>query len=66
MLLRADFDSAKSRRHLFADCAAFARKIALTKRIVWFDGPKAAPSFNHAWYLWDWQHRGLPVLAYAA
>ena len=46
-------------------CPAFARKVVLTKRIVWFDGPKAAPSFNHAWYIWDWKHRGSPMLAYA-
>jgi hypothetical protein len=36
----------------------------LTKRIIWFDGPKAAPSFNHAWYIWDHAHTGMPVLAY--
>jgi hypothetical protein len=65
MLLRCDFDHAKSRRHLFADCPAFAKKIILTKRIVWFDRPKAAPSFNHAWYLWDWRHTGKPTIEYA-
>jgi hypothetical protein len=36
----------------------------LTKRIIWFDGPKAAPSFKHAWYIWDHAHTGMPVLAY--
>jgi hypothetical protein len=70
MLLRADFDSAASRSHIFADCPVFARKIVLRKRIVWFvqaDGkPKASPSFNHAWYLWDFQHRGAPALSWAA
>lgn len=64
MLLRADFDSAKTRRHLFADCAQFSKKLVLTKRIVWFDGPGAAPSYNHCWYLWDWQHKGAPTIAY--
>jgi len=54
MLLRTDFDHAKTRRHLFADHPAFTAKIVLTKRIVWFDRPGAAPSFNHAWFLWDW------------
>jgi len=42
----------------------------LTRRIVWFveaDGkPKASPSFNHAWFLWDWQHAGPPVIAYSS
>jgi hypothetical protein len=51
MLLRCDYDHAKTRRHLFRDCAAFACKLALTKRIVWFDAPGAAPSFNHAWFI---------------
>jgi hypothetical protein len=65
MLLRCDYDHARSRAHLFADCQAFAKKLVLTRRIVWFDGPRAAPSFNHAWYLWNQQHSGPPTLAYA-
>jgi hypothetical protein len=68
MLLRTDFDHAKSRAHLFRDCPAFAKKLVLTKRIVWFaednGKPKAAPSFNHAWYIWDWRHEGAPTIAY--
>ncbi len=64
MLLRTDFDHAKTRAHLFHGCKAFSKKIVLTRRIVWFDGPNAAPSFNHAWYIWDWQHSGSPILAY--
>lgn len=68
MLLRTDFDHAKSRVHLFRDCSAFAKKLVLMKRICWFveaDGkPKASPSFNHAWYIWDWRHEGPPTIAY--
>jgi hypothetical protein len=69
MLLRADFDHAKGRRHLFADCPAFAKRLVLTRRIVWFvdpltGKPKAAPSTNHSWYLWDHRHRGAPEVAY--
>jgi hypothetical protein len=37
MLLRTDFDHAKGRAHLFRDCPAFAKKLVLTKRIVWFE-----------------------------
>jgi hypothetical protein len=48
MLLRTNYDHAATRQHLFSDCNAFAKKIVLTKRIVWFDGPGAPPSFNHA------------------
>jgi hypothetical protein len=65
MLLRTDFDHARSRQHLFGQCPQFARKVVLCKRIVWFDRPGAAPSFNHAWFIWEWLHSGPPVLAYA-
>ena len=69
MLLRCDFDHAKGRGYLFRECRAFSQKIILTKRIVWFveaDGkPRASPSFNHAWYLWDWKHSGPPMIRYA-
>jgi len=64
MLLRTDFDHAKTRSNLFADCSAFAKKIVLTKRIKWFEDSKGQPSFNHAWFIWDWRHKGPPTLAY--
>ncbi len=68
MLLRTDFDHAKSRAHLFRDCPAFAKKVVLTKRIAWFveanGRPKASPSFNHSWWIWDWTHEGPPTIAY--
>lgn len=64
MLLRTDFDHAKTRAHLFANHRAFAKKVVLTKRIKWFEDSKGRPSFNHAWFIWDWQHQGPPTLAY--
>jgi hypothetical protein len=64
MLLRTDFDHAKTRAGLFAQCPAFAKKIVLTKRIRWFEDSKGSPSFNHAWFIWDHQHNGPPTLAY--
>ncbi len=66
MLLRTDYDHAKTRQHLFSGCKAFAKKLVLTKRIVWFESAEksAAPSFNHAWYIWDHKHAGPPTLAY--
>jgi len=70
MLLRTDFDHAKTRRHLFADHPAFAKKIVLRKRIRWFEPKpgekKKSPSFNHAWFIWDWRHGGEPTIAWAA
>ena len=64
MLLRVDFDSAKTRSHLFAECPAWSKKIVLTNRIVWFEGG-SSPSFNHCWYVWDWQHEGPATIHYA-
>jgi hypothetical protein len=64
MLLRTDFDHAQTRRHLFADCPAFAKKLVLTRRIRWFEDSGGSPSFNHAWFFWDHKHKGPPTLAY--
>ena len=69
MLLRSDFDHAKKRAHLFANCGEFAKRIVLTRRIVWFvdpltGKPKASPSENHAWLIWDHKHRGPAEIAY--
>ena len=65
MLLRIDFDSGKTRTNLFRDCQAFAHKIVLLDRIVWFEHGKAQPSDNHAWFIWNAQHRGPPTISYA-
>jgi hypothetical protein len=64
MLLRTDFDHARSRRHLFGECSAFSKKLVLTRRIKWFEDSRGQPSFNHAWFIWDWEHKGPPTLAY--
>jgi hypothetical protein len=64
MLLRTDFDHAKTRQHLFGKSETFAKKIVLTRRIKWFEDSKGHPSFNHAWFGWSWKHRGQPTLAY--
>lgn len=65
MLLRCDFDSAKGRRRFFNDCRTFTKKVTLTKRIKWFEDSDGSPSFNHAWYIWDFRNTGAPTLAYA-
>lgn len=64
MLLRTDFDHAKTRQDLFGKHPYFAKKVVLTKRIKWFEELKGQPSFNHAWFIWDFQHQGAPTLAY--
>jgi hypothetical protein len=66
MLLRVDFDSGKTRTPLFGGCAAFAGKIVLLDRIAWFEREGAAPSDNHAWFIWDKRrHQRLPTISYA-
>jgi hypothetical protein len=64
ILLRTDFDHAKSRKHLFVGCPHFAKKLVLTKRIRWFEDSNGSPSFNHCWMIWDRKHQGPPTLAY--
>jgi hypothetical protein len=63
MLLRNDFDSAISRQHLFRNNSMFAGKLVLLNRIKWFVGP-SSPSDNHAWFLFDRDHRGGPSIRY--
>jgi hypothetical protein len=69
LLLPNDFDCAKTRRHLFGDCPAFAAKITLTKRIVWFERvgseERAAPKENHSWFVWRRPVIGRPIVLYA-
>jgi hypothetical protein len=63
MLLRVDFDSGKTRTHLFRDCPMFSRKVVLLDRIMWFPGD-VGPSTNHAWFIWDKRHRGPATISY--
>ena len=64
MLLRTDFDHAQGRQNLFGKCWQFSRKVVLLRRITWFEPATASPSFNHAWFIWNWQHTGKPTLHY--
>jgi hypothetical protein len=70
MLLRNEFDSAKTRRRLFGWCPAFTRKIVLLDRPVWFEEKKpmhtlpgykkTSPRHNYSWFVWDWSNGGKP------
>lgn len=64
MLLPVDFDSGKTRMTIFGENQHFSRKIVLVNRIRWFNGKSG--SINHAWFIWDHKHVGLPRLRYAA
>lgn len=53
-LLRSDFDSAKTRAHLFRDNAHFWGEVRLLKRIQWTNiVHTAGSSQNHCWFIWD-------------
>jgi hypothetical protein len=65
MLLRADFDSGKTRTHIFRDEPRWHKKIVLLDRINWFEGPGlAGSSTNHAWYIWKYDNTSPPVIEY--
>ena len=55
MLLRNEFDCAKSRKNIFGNKSPFASKIVLTRRPKWITGTKGSPRHNYAWYIWDWK-----------
>jgi hypothetical protein len=65
MLLDTNYAHAKTRRHLFADCPMFSKKIELLRRIIFFPRPGASPSTNHAWFCWSRDHVGPPTLVFA-
>jgi hypothetical protein len=66
MLLRIDFDSGRTRVHLFRDHEYFAGKVVLLNRVVWFEREGApGPSENHSWFIWDRRHHGPPTIRYA-
>ncbi|NRA89194.1 MAG: hypothetical protein HRU28_17820 [Rhizobiales bacterium] len=65
MLLPVTFDSGKTRRHLFADCPAWKKKIILTDRIEWANIEKTnESSTDHAWFIWDWSNENVPINTY--
>lgn len=54
MLLRNEFDSGKTRKHLFGECLAFHKKIILTERPKWIEDTEGNPRHNFAWFVWNW------------
>jgi hypothetical protein len=65
-LLSLHFDSARTRRDLFADNPHFKAKYTMIRRIRWDNlvQSKAGPSQNHAWYVWDTEHKGPPIMGW--
>ena len=65
LLLPCDFDSGKTRVHLFRDCPHFVGKIVLMRRVKWFvhpTKPKMGPKENSAWFLWTSTRRQQPPI----
>lgn len=63
MLLRNEWDCAKSRTYLFTK-KPFRCKIVLTKRPRWIEGTTTSPRHNYSWFVWDWSYQGKPYLEY--
>jgi hypothetical protein len=64
MLVRNEYDSAKTRQWMFRH-PAFMRKIVLTKRPRWIEGEGASPRHTYAWLVWDWSSCGQePVICW--
>ncbi|MCW1844165.1 hypothetical protein [Prosthecomicrobium hirschii] len=53
LLLPADFDHAKTRRHLFGDCRHFAGCITLRRRIQWFEDGEHSNTQYHKLFIWQ-------------
>jgi len=67
MLLPHGWDMAQERAHLFEGCPDWRQKIAIRKRIRWFEGSKGNPRGHHAWFLWDCRRLGaLPTTYWPA
>jgi hypothetical protein len=58
LLLPVDFDSARSRTHLFRDCPSVTGRLILLRGIVCFANGPASESANHMW--------GIPAIMAAA
>lgn len=60
MLLRNEWDSAKSRTHLFTPDSHFLSKIVLTSRPRWFPDSTGSPRHNYSWFVWMDEAEGVP------
>jgi hypothetical protein len=63
MLLRNEYDSARSRVDLF-NRPPFARKLVLTSRPVWIPDSTGAPRHNYSWYVFSHKHQEPATLHY--
>jgi len=60
LLMRTQWDHAKSRQHLFKK--PFAASIRLLFRPYWSDQRKASPIHSYQWLIWDKRWTGAPIV----
>ncbi len=65
MLLRSEFNAAKTRRDIFGDCEHYFGEVVLTKRPRWDwwfrEKPIAGPRHNFSWFVWAKRKVGEPA-----
>lgn len=64
MLLRTQFDHAKTRYNMFAGHPFYAGQIKMTFRPIWFAEGESTPIHNYVWQIWvkDWNRP--PIVQY--
>ena len=64
MLLRTQFDHAKTRYNMFADHPLYAGQIKMTFRPIWFLAGESTPIHNYVWQIWIKGWNSLPIIRY--
>ena len=64
MLLRNNFDFAKSRWDMFAANPFYYGQIHMLFRPKWFTDDRASPIHNFVWHIWRLRMSGKPVVEY--
>jgi hypothetical protein len=65
ILLRSNFDHAKSRWGMFAGCKYYYGQIKLLFRPWWSEVHTKSPIHNYIWHIWTQNYNGYPVVHYA-
>lgn len=52
LLMRNEWDCAKTRRYILGGCSNYYAKIVLLWRPRWIAGSDGSPRHNYAWYVW--------------
>lgn len=66
LLMRNEWDCAKSRKYLLGDCPLYYAKVVLLWRPRWIADSTGSPRHNYAWYIWAPGRHGDPKVYYAS